>query len=145
MHIKPAPASVKKEQGTDPASPAGSQASARFQTTAEPKPLAASELAGDEQMAAALMELDLQGAQRRSRRVGPLKKVNIPVQLQEHATAERANRATLDEIAAALGVSRSAANWILDEPTMRTGGKHAEHKGGVKRHDHGTGRRRHAG
>jgi hypothetical protein len=91
------------------------------------------------------MELDLEGAQRRSRRVGPTKKINVPVQLQDHAAAERANRATLDEIAASLGVSRSAMNRILDEPKAQLGGKHPEHKSGNKRHSHGTGRRRHAG
>jgi len=91
------------------------------------------------------MELDLEAAQRLNRRVGPLKKISFPGQLQDHAATERANRSTLDDMAASLGISRSAMNRILDEPPPHSGGKHAEHKGGAKRHDHGTGRRRHAG
>jgi len=135
----------KKGQPPDPSSPAGPKGSARAQLTDGPGRPAASKSGVDEQVAAALMELDLEGAQRRSRRVGPAKKINVPVQLKDHATAERANRATLDEIAASLGVSRSAMNRILDEPKEHKGGKHPEHKGGNKRHTHGTGRRRHAG
>jgi hypothetical protein len=135
----------QKGQPPDPVSSAAPKASARAQLTDGPRPSAAPEGAVDEQIAAALMELDLEGAQRRSRRVGPDKKINVPVQLKDHAEAERANRATLDEIAASLGVSRSAMNRILDEPKAHLGGKHPEKKSGNKRHTHGTGRRRHAG
>lgn len=150
MQKNRAPVTAKKEQPDmgqppDPYYPAGPKELAKAQLTDGPKHRAAEKGGVDEQVAAALMELDLEGAQRRSRRVGPAKKINVPVQLKDHASTERANRATLDEIAASLGVSRSAMNRILDEPKAHQGGKHPEHKGGNKRHTHGTGRRRHAG
>lgn len=132
-------------QPPDSVSSAAPELSAGAQLTDVPEPPDTAQSAVDEQVAAALMELDLEGAQRRSRRVGPAKKINVPVQLKDHEAAERANRATLDEIAASLGVSRSAMNRILDEPKPQLGGKRPEHKSGNKRHSHGTGRRRHAG
>lgn len=134
-----------KGQPPDLVSSVAPKGSGRAQLTDGTKRPAAAEGAVDEQVAAALMELDLEGPQRRSRRVGPTKKINVPVQLKDHAEAERANRATLSEIAASLGVSRSEMNRILDEPKARLGPKHPEKKGGNKRHAHGTGRRRHAG
>ena len=95
-------------------------------------------------VAVAPPELDLQKAQRLRRRVDLL--TSSRVRRKELAATKRANRSTLDEVAAWLGVSRSTMNRILEEPPLRGGEKRVEHKGGVgKRHDHGTGRRRHAG
>jgi hypothetical protein len=106
----------------------------------------------------ALLELDLEAGQRVSRRVGPL--TNISEHRKELAATERAKRSTLNEIAASLGVSRSIVNRILDEPSVRDGGRRDggggqsdrrskdrdEHSGAPsKRHEHGVGRRRHGG
>ena len=95
-------------------------------------------------VAAALPELDLQEAQRLRRRVDLL--TSSGLRRKELAATKRVNRSTLDEVAAWLGVSRSTMNRILEEPPPRGGEKRVERKGGAgKRHDHGTGRRRHAG
>jgi hypothetical protein len=99
-------------------------------------------LAPVEQM---LAELDLEAAQRQSRRVGPL--TNITAHRKERAATKRAVRSTLNEIAASLGVSRSTLNRILEKPPL-AGERHVEptERGGDgKRHDHGAGRRRHTG
>jgi len=99
---------------------------------------------GHQMVASALLELDLEVAQRPSRRVGRL--AGITAQKKELAAAKRANRSTLNEIAASLGVSRSTANRMFEEPLERSGGRVAdEGDGDGRRHDHGTGRRRHAG
>ena len=100
----------------------------------------------DQMLAAALLELDLEAAQRQRRRVGPM--TRITTHREEHTATKRANRSTLNEIAASLGVSRSTVNRILDEPSLRAGDRHVEPTEtgwDGKRHDHGVGRRRHAG
>jgi len=100
----------------------------------------------DQLLAAALLELDLEAAQSQSRRVGPL--TNMSAHRKELAATKRANRSTLNEMAASLGVSRSTLNGILEEPPLRAGERHVEmtERGwDGKRHDHGTGRRRHTG
>jgi hypothetical protein len=100
----------------------------------------------DQMLAAALLELDLEAAQRLGRRVGPL--TSMLAHSKERAATKRANRSTLDEIAASLGVSRSTMNRILEEPPLRAGERHVEVTWKAwdgKRHDHGTGRRRHTG
>ena len=95
-------------------------------------------------VAAAPPELDLQNAQRLSRRVDLL--TSSGVRRKELSATKLANRSTVDEIAAWLGVSRSTMSRLLEEPPLRGGEKRAERKDGAgKRHDHGTGRRRHAG
>lgn len=97
-------------------------------------------------LSAALLELDLEAAKRLSRRVGPL--TNIVAHSKERAATKRANRSTLNDIAASLGVSRSTLNRILEEPPPRAGERDVEpaEKGGDgKRHHHGAGRRRHTG
>ena len=128
MHITPAPASaLNHEYATDPGPPG---------------PLAPV----GQMLAAALLELDLEAAQRQSRRVGPL--TNITAHRKERAATKRTNRSTLNEIAASLGVSRSTLNRILEEPPSRAGGRHVEvteSGGDGTRHHHGTGRRRHTG
>ena len=88
--------------------------------------------------AAARLERDLQNAQRLNRRIALL-----AARRKEPAETKRANRSTLDEIAASLGVSRSTMNRILEEPPVRGGGKRLEHKDGAGKH-HRRGRR-HAG
>jgi hypothetical protein len=100
----------------------------------------------DQMLAAALLELDLEAAQRQSRRVGPL--TNITAHRKELAATKRVNRSTLNEIAASLGVSRSTLNRILEEPPPRAWERDVEVTeggGGGKRHKHGAGRRRHTG
>jgi hypothetical protein len=98
----------------------------------------------DQKVATAILELDLEAAQRQGRRAGRLS--DIAAQRKELAESKRSNRSTLDEIAASLGVSRSTANAMFGEPRARAGGRQAEQSGGESiRHAHGVGRRRHAG
>ena len=100
----------------------------------------------DQMLAAALLELDLEAAGRQGRRVGP--PTSNSVRRKELAAIKRANRSTLDEIAASVGVSRSTMNRILEVPPLWAGEKHlevTEQGWGGNRHDHGTGRRRHTG
>lgn len=99
---------------------------------------------GGQLVAAELLELDLEVARRLSRRVARLRRIDA--QRKELAATKRANRSTLNEIAASLGVSRSTVNRMFSAPQHRTGGRQSAPGGGDgMRHDHGTGRRRHAG
>jgi hypothetical protein len=92
--------------------------------------------------AAALLELDLEAAQRHSRRVGAPTSSSAPGARSD----KRANRSTLDEIAASLPVSRSTMNRILGKPPLRGAGRYEEYRAAPsKRHAHGTGLRRHDG
>jgi hypothetical protein len=78
----------------------------------------------DQMVATALLELDLDAAQRQSRRVGRL--TNIMPHRKELAATKRANRSALNEIAASLGVSRSKLNRILEEPPLWPGERRLE-------------------
>ena len=93
-------------------------------------------------VAAALLELDFEAAQRHSRRFGLPTSSSTPGARSD----KRANRSTLDEMAASLRVSRSTMNRILGKPLLRAEGRHEEYRGGTgRRHAHGTGLRRHDG
>lgn len=96
----------------------------------------------DQLVAASILELDLEVARAQSRLIG--RRAGITAQRRELAATKRANRSTLNEIAASLGVSRSTANRMFDEPPTRGGGKQDERVDRL-RHAHGVGRRRHAG
>lgn len=96
--------------------------------------------ATDPMAAAARLERERQNTQRLNRRIHTLAN-----RRKEPAATKLADRSTLDEVAAWLGVSRSAVSRLLEEP-LRPG----RHQEGAqawvgKRHDHGTGRRRRAG
>jgi hypothetical protein len=98
----------------------------------------------DQTVAAALLELDLDVAPRHSNLAEP--STSLAVHRQELAATKRENRSTLNEIAASLGVSRFVASKMLEEPVLRVAGKRSREQGeNGMRHDHGVGRRRHAG